>query len=210
MTTSCLWCVWRSWKGRQPTRLHACQGGAGCPAYPVFALTILKWIFSLLPPTTCQNKKHPVICLLLLPLVVFWGSIFSKMHHGKRQSYNDLDIIALLEASLDSLNEINDYSSWRAAFSHFAAANRWEEWLTVPLEVVKWTGLSATQYYKLHDALNYSHHTPPHRCFACLHALHMCERIIGLPATFSSKDNSKYRVSSKEECIPPPMSCTQK
>lgn len=53
-------------------------------------------------------------------------------------------------------------------------------------------------------------HPPPCRCFACLHALRMCERIIGLPATFSSKDNSKYRVSPKKKCIPPPTLCTQK
>jgi len=95
----------------------------GCPAYPVFLLAILKWVFS----PFSYHKKHPVIYLLLLPLVVFWGLRFSKIHHGKRQSYNDLGLITPLEASLDFLNEIYVYSSQKAAFSHFAAANRWEE-----------------------------------------------------------------------------------
>lgn len=126
---------------------------------------------------------------------------FPKYITVKRQSFNDSGIIAPLEAFLDSLNEINIYLSWRGAFSHFAAANRWEEWLTVPLEILKWTGLSAAQYCKLDDTHPHSPHPLPQRCCACLHALHMCERIIGLLAAFSSKDNSKYRVSSMEDTL---------
>lgn len=78
-------------------------------------------------PTMCQSKKHPVIYHLLLPLVALECVRLFKIHPGKRQSCNDLGLVAPLEASLGSLNERNIYSSSRAAFSHFAAAIRWEK-----------------------------------------------------------------------------------
>lgn len=141
-------------------------------------LAIIKPFFSFLLPHIRVRSTQWFTSFFCSLCSEAWD--FPKYIMVKRQSFNDLGIIAPLEAFLDSLNEINIYLRWRVAFSHFAAANRWEEWLTAPLEILKWTVLSAAQYCKLDDTQPHSPHPLPQRCCACLHALHMCERIIGL------------------------------
>lgn len=67
----------------QAANLLACSSRGGwLSCLSCISPAPLKRVFSLLPPTTCQNKKHPVIYHLLL-LIVCWGSKFSKIHHGK-------------------------------------------------------------------------------------------------------------------------------
>lgn len=142
----------------QAAHWHACQGEAGCPAYLVFLLPIPKWVFSLFPLVTCQNKTS---CDLphspstrVLRIEIFQNT------RGKTI------MIFVWDKFLFRLK--------RAAFYCYAAANRWEEWLTFLLEVLKWTGLSAAQCYRctcrVYNVLTNSPPPPPHCCFCCLHA----------------------------------------